>query len=648
VSTQLETLVARYREWREQLRAGIDAYHQWLDAHGQADIQRSLRLYDLAESLGNDRMVLAFLAEYSRGKTELINAIFFSKYRQRLLPSNVGRTTMCPTELFHDPGEEPSIRLLPIESRRMPDTIAALRHRPVEWVRIRLDPDNADSLAKSLATLAQTRNVSIEEADALGLLAEGDVFTTTMIRRRLTRVDIPAWRHALVNFPHPLLSSGLVVLDTPGLNALGTEPELTVSMIPNAHAVLFLLGMDTGVTRSDLEVWQKYVQGRVARSVAVLNKVDLAWDELKTEAEIAADVSRMVDETAHMLELPREHVIALSAQKALVARVRGDAALLERSGIRALERLLAEEIVPAKQEILRSAVQREVGVLVDASFETVRTALDANVAEAASLRQLSGRNRDMARAMLVKLEQDKAVYQQNVDAFRTHYSTFLRQGHTLLETLADDALDTLLADNRRSIEESWTTAGLLRGMRGLFDTFQTRSEEILAFAHRTADFVADVYRDFHEKHGFPRLSAPRLTLERHVLTMTQLRTATENFCADPANVVKAKFVVVRNFYEHLVAAARDVFAEVRRDFDGWLRNALAPLSQHLKDHQRLLERRVESLRKVSGDINTLAERTQQLETQRQALDVQLRELAQIRATIAGEAATAIAAAAARG
>ena len=51
------------------------------------------------------------------------------------------------------------------------------------------------------------------------------------------RVEIPCWRHALVNYPHPLLKKGLVILDTPGLNALGTEPELTLSMIPSAHAV---------------------------------------------------------------------------------------------------------------------------------------------------------------------------------------------------------------------------------------------------------------------------------------------------------------------------------------------------------------------------------------------------------------------------
>ena len=47
------------------------------------------------------------------------------------------------------------------------------------------------------------------------------------------RVEVPAWRHALINYPHPLLKQGLVVLDTPGLNAIGAEPELTLE--PAAH-----------------------------------------------------------------------------------------------------------------------------------------------------------------------------------------------------------------------------------------------------------------------------------------------------------------------------------------------------------------------------------------------------------------------------
>ena len=333
------------------------------------DIQRSLRIYDLLESLRNDRMVLAFLAEYSRGKTELINAMFFSDFKQRLLPSDVGRTTMCPTEIFCDPRDEPYIRLLPIETRKREDSIAVAQAAPDRVGQDQAQPAVARGDGQGHgAAWPKPRQVRVEEASALGLLDQKDFVTTTVVTRG-SKVEIPAWRHAMINYPHPLLKSGLVILDTPGLNALGTEPELTLKMIPNAHAILFLLAMDTGVTKSDLEIWQRYVQTYQTRRIAVLNKVDLLWDDLKSRGPRSRTRSmRQVEDTCRLLELPRDHVIALSAQKALLARIRGDdQSMFERSGIRELEDLLANEIVPAKQEILRAAVVKEMGSMVEGS-----------------------------------------------------------------------------------------------------------------------------------------------------------------------------------------------------------------------------------------------------------------------------------------
>ena len=41
----------------------------------------------LRERLGSETLVLAFVAEFSRGKSELINAIFFADAGQRVLPA---------------------------------------------------------------------------------------------------------------------------------------------------------------------------------------------------------------------------------------------------------------------------------------------------------------------------------------------------------------------------------------------------------------------------------------------------------------------------------------------------------------------------------------------------------------------------------
>jgi len=106
-----------YSDWRRRLSAGISGLHEWLSRQELADAQVDLKVQHLLERLHQDRLVIAFVAEFSRGKSELINAIFFADFGQRLLPSSAGRTTMCPTELLYDPTRPPSIRLLPIETR---------------------------------------------------------------------------------------------------------------------------------------------------------------------------------------------------------------------------------------------------------------------------------------------------------------------------------------------------------------------------------------------------------------------------------------------------------------------------------------------------------------------------------------------------
>ena len=96
------------------------------------------------------------------------------------------------------------------------------------------------------------RSVPLQEARALGFWSDKGGPGAGLTPDADGMVQVPAWRRAIVNLPHPLLKQGLVILDTPGLNAVGAEPELTINLIPQAHAGgLRILAADTGVTRSD-------------------------------------------------------------------------------------------------------------------------------------------------------------------------------------------------------------------------------------------------------------------------------------------------------------------------------------------------------------------------------------------------------------
>ena len=85
---------AAYSVWRSRLATNIGELQSWLNHNELSDAQSDLRLTQLLERLREDRLNVAFVAEFSRGKSELINAIFFADYGNRMLPSSAGRTTM--------------------------------------------------------------------------------------------------------------------------------------------------------------------------------------------------------------------------------------------------------------------------------------------------------------------------------------------------------------------------------------------------------------------------------------------------------------------------------------------------------------------------------------------------------------------------
>jgi hypothetical protein len=617
-AARFQAEIVRFHRWRDDLTHSVHAYHDWLESSKQLDVQQSIRFYDLLENLNRGRLLLAFLAEYSRGKSELINALFFSSFKERLLPSDVGRTTMCPTEIFHDPSEEPYLKLLSVETRYRDESISQLKSMPIEWSKVRLNINSAADMKKTLKALADTKKVYALEARMLGLAPmlneKGEVPGEEEL------VEVPAWRYAMINYPHPLLSNGLAILDTPGLNALGMEPELTVSTIPNAHAVLFLLSIDTGVTKSDMEIWDRYVKPGLPQKIAVLNKIDLTWDELKSEEEIQKAVSRMVETTSAHLNLPRERIFCLSAQKALLAKIRGDKGLEEKSGIGKLERFLADEIVPMKRQILCKAVVSEIGGMMVSSRASIAKKQQANQAEIAILQDISGKSRDVVTKIWQKITAEKNAYNAALAEYKVNFAQFSAKKQGLVDQLNVARLDQLLSASAKAIEDSWTTVGLQRGMKELVRLMSDDFEKVFVASEDIKKLMQGVYDHFIEKFGFQRMRLPSLDLDPHRTKLQLLVHQTEQFANDPVNVLaKEKHFVVKNFYRTLVISARSTFNDAKIQSDRWLQGVVLPLEIQMKDHKAQLQSRLDSLAKINEKTTSINEQMAMLKAAEQDL-----------------------------
>ena len=632
---RIEVQFNAYSAWRERLAGTIDGLRSWLQGQDLSETQVDQRLQQVLATLHDDKLYIAFVAEFSRGKSELINAIFFSGFGQRVLPSSAGRTTMCPTELFYDPEIPPCLRLLPIETRTTATSIAEYKGSPEEWTTMPLDVGAPDQVAEALAQIATVKPVPLEAARSFGLhIAESEGQTGVPLRAD-GWVEVPQWRHALINLPHPLLEQGLVILDTPGLNALGAEPELTLSMLPSAHAILFILAADTGVTKSDIQMWQDYIQGGSRNTVdsqrssnkgrlVVLNKIDGLWDELKNPDAINQEIDRQVAETARHLGLSASSIFPVSAQKALLGKIKGDTDIIARSRISGLEDAIGRELLPEKQAIVAGniigdmdEIQKSIAGVLDQRLRGVHEHMD-------ELSGLNGKNMDVIEHMMEKVKVDKEHFEKSLQRFQATRSILSQQMNLLYEELDLRALDKMTARIKKDMEISLTTAGIRAGMSTFFEQAEQTMNRVARQSGEIKELMDGVYHKFQEEHGLTDVKPAGFSVMRYVREIRRFRAKHEQ--AMVALVLTEQKVVVRKFFGSAVTKVRAVFALANRDAETWLKNIMSPMESQVREHQTQLRRRLESIKRIYKASSTLEDRLNELRHVEDGLTVQRQEI----------------------
>ena len=621
-----------YGRWKHELMEAVMKFQNWLDENGMSSPEVELRMFEMLDALKSDHLTIAFVAEFARGKTELINAIFFSEYDRRLLPSEAGRTTMCPTELFYDLESESNyIRLLPIETRLDDKSIQEYKKEPIHWTTIELDTSSSEKMADAFREVVKTKLVDAATAQKLGLLEAGADPATA------GQVEVPMWRHAMISFPHPLLKEGLTILDTPGLNALGSEPELTLNMLPNAQAVVFVLAADTGVTKSDLEMWQHHVQplGGDARHgrIIALNKVDTLWDELTDNKTVEGIIMAQANTAAKMLEIDPTNVFPVSAQKGLLAKIRHDQELLERSNILSLELILSQDILPQKQHIVRDNIVAEIGTIAQQARDLLASRLaDANK-QLKELKNLSGKNEDVILHLMKKTREEQLTYHKSVESFQANRKIFSEQHKILLKLLSLSKLDKHMSETRKQMTKTWTTAGMKTAMKEFFEITNAAIRDSSQQVDKVNTLVQTIYRKFHQEHGLAETKPKLFSFTRFKRDMERLFIEAEAYRNSPVTTMTEQTFVVKKFFISMVSHARNIFFNAHQESESWGKAAMAPLVARIKEHKDQMEKRLESLRKINESRDTLQSRIAELEAQAEVLNDQLADINTLMETI---------------
>ncbi|MGZ5029908.1 MAG: dynamin family protein [Methylobacter sp.] len=618
-----------YSVWRAKLVQAIEMYHQWRNRYGMNDASSTDTILNILNVLQSDKITLAFVAEFSRGKTELINSLFFAETGVRLLPSSPGRTTMSPTELFHDEKGGNYIRLLNIESRLEDISLAEFKRNPDRWTQIDLDCNSPTQMQEAFKELVATKMVDRDIADKLGLWNEREAAEQGIINPE--KVEIPCWRHALISFPHPLLKEGLSILDTPGLNALGTEPELTLSMLPSAQAIVFVLAADTGVTKSDLEMWRNHVchnRGGSKQGLAVvMNKIDAMWDDLAGNDGYDDSIRSQIKTSAMTLKIDENVIFPVSAKQALLAKVKDDKSLLEKSRLGALEDYLASDILKQRKNILLGTITRDIGFLVNEFSSLSASSLANAVAQLDEFKKIDFQNEDMTIKLMAETRDRQNQYTANVENFQASRRVFAVQAQLLIDSFSKEKVDSIIKATKKDMEKSLTTYGMKQNIRKLFDDLRDLLQDSVDITNETRRLVKAIHKKFKDEYGFKEIEPQLFSIKQYQIELERIFDEGEEFRSSAKTTMSEQSIVINKLYSTLIARARNILRQAHADATTWSNGVLTPLMHQIKDHKKQIEGRLQMLRKINESKGSIAENIANLEAELEPLKRQRDELA---------------------
>ncbi len=609
--------IHQYGNWRSEISSRLWALLQWLEQHDLLTADVKTQIEKMQAHNRSDKIMVAFVAELSHGKSELINAIFFAGRGRRIIRGDAMRKTLCPIELGYDESDAICLRLLPIQTRLEPQSLMEWRQMPEQWSKIDLVKGNTEQLVSAINKISETIEVSLEEARALGFL-RADAQTEEQ-----GSIEIPKWRHALINIDHPLLKQGLVILDTPGLNTIGAEPDLAMSLIPQAQAVIFIMSAYTGVTASDMAMWDEFLSGKdkdISRFV-VLNKIDTLWDDLCTLEENDAVIEQKRLDSAHLLDIAEEQVMAISAQKGLRAKINGDTELLERSHLNLLENVLSQRIVQRRDEIMYNHMNLDIGnirQLVDIQLKARSAELSEQLAEMNGLR---GKNETIMQQQRIRIcdEQDKfEVSVGRMHAVRIVHYKILQQIYSMLG-------NTHLLKETAQLKTALNESGFMKiGIKKVYaDTF-TNLYTLFDKAQDKVDEVhtmfGSMFQQINKEYGFKLQVDDAPQLSKCVAELKEVEEKHAQYLGVGNLLQLAQQEFVDRLLRTLVSQLRSVFEKALNEVEQWSRGVSNQIDTQLRERRRSLKRRLTAIERAETASSGLEERIQEI--QRAMLDVQ--------------------------
>ncbi|WP_438445669.1 dynamin family protein [Gorillibacterium sp. sgz5001074] len=360
----------RVKRTAEKLKAGASALEE---LPGTGTLVRSLR--EKAAKLGQNRYTLALFGAFSAGKSSFANALM----GERVLPVSPNPTTAAINTILPPDEQHPhgTVRVfLKSEADIHEEIVYSLRAIGMDvpeselqdsnalLSRVRkLTPDGVPPAGKPHVTFLK----AVEKGWGTMAASLGQVLQASReLFHSYVADETKSCFATLVELYQdtPLSAHGVVLVDTPGADSINARHTgVAFNYIKNADAILFVTYYNHAFSQADREFLMQL--GRVKDAMQldkmffIVNAADLASGHEELEA-----VLRHVEDNLLKFGIRNPRLYPVSSQMAVEAKLDGDGALLQQSGIAAFEAAFRRF---AEQELTGLAVRNAERELAHAS-----------------------------------------------------------------------------------------------------------------------------------------------------------------------------------------------------------------------------------------------------------------------------------------
>jgi chromosome segregation ATPase len=138
-----------------------------------------------------------------------------------------------------------------------------------------------------------------------------------------------------------------------------------------------------------------------------------------------------------------------------------------------------------------------------------------------------------------------------------------------------------------------------------------------------------MYARFAHENGLETYVPPQLSVLKYLKEIERMERAYNTHFNTLWNMVsKAKYPLMKQFFETIASRARHIYKVANRDVEAWLKAVMSPLETQVREHHMQLRRRLDSVRRIHRASDELESRILELEQSREALESQRQGLKQ--------------------